>query len=71
MTRQRLLPPFVGKLVAAVKAHQVYAGWNKPPRFERNLIVIGGGSAGLVTAYIAAAVKAKVTLIEKHKLGGD
>ena len=43
----------------------------KPARFDRNLIVIGAGSAGLVTAYIAAAVKAKVTLIEKHKMGGD
>ena len=45
--------------------------WKKPRRFERNLVVIGGGAAGLVTAYIAAAVKAKVTLIEKHKMGGD
>jgi pyruvate/2-oxoglutarate dehydrogenase complex dihydrolipoamide dehydrogenase (E3) component len=45
--------------------------WKKPRRFERNLVVIGGGAAGLVTAYIAAAVKARVTLIEKHRLGGD
>ena len=66
-----VFPLIAKKIVAAVKAHQVYAGWNKPARFERNLIVIGGGSAGLVTAYIAAAVKAKVTLIEKHRLGGD
>ena len=66
-----VFPLIAKKLVAAVKARQVYAGWNKPARFERNLIVIGGGSAGLVAAYIAAAVKAKVTLIEKHKLGGD
>jgi pyruvate/2-oxoglutarate dehydrogenase complex dihydrolipoamide dehydrogenase (E3) component len=43
----------------------------KPRSFDRNLIVIGGGSAGLVTAYIAAAVKAKVTLIEKAEMGGD
>src|SRR5581483_11235017 len=42
-----------------------------PKKFDRNLIVIGGGSAGLVTAYIAAAVKAKVTLIERHQMGGD
>jgi dihydrolipoamide dehydrogenase len=47
------------------------ADWNKPKHFDNNIIVIGGGSAGLVTAYIAAAVKAKVTLIEKHKMGGD
>jgi pyruvate/2-oxoglutarate dehydrogenase complex dihydrolipoamide dehydrogenase (E3) component len=46
-------------------------GARKPKSFDRNLIVIGAGSAGLVTAYIAAAVKAKVTLIEKHRMGGD
>src|SRR5487761_2605434 len=51
--------------------NKVYAGWDRPARFDRNLIVIGGGSAGLVSAYIAAAVKAKVTLVEKHELGGD
>ncbi|MFT5133333.1 MAG: dihydrolipoamide dehydrogenase [Gammaproteobacteria bacterium] len=45
--------------------------YKKPSKFDRNLIVIGAGSAGLVSAYIAAAVKAKVTLIEKHKMGGD
>ena len=44
---------------------------HKPRRFDRNLIVIGGGSAGLVSAYIAAAVKAKVTLIERDRMGGD
>ncbi|KAF0099056.1 MAG: hypothetical protein FD187_2841 [bacterium] len=45
--------------------------WAKPRRFDRNLIVIGAGAGGLVTAYIAAAVKAKVTLIEAHRMGGD
>ncbi|MDZ4218446.1 MAG: dihydrolipoyl dehydrogenase [Methylobacter sp.] len=45
--------------------------WIKPKHFDNNLIVIGAGSGGLVTAYIAAAVKAKVTLIEQHKMGGD
>jgi dihydrolipoamide dehydrogenase len=44
---------------------------NKPKKFDNNLVVIGAGAAGLVTAYIAAAVKAKVTLIEKHQMGGD
>ncbi|HEX4940476.1 MAG TPA: FAD-dependent oxidoreductase, partial [Candidatus Kapabacteria bacterium] len=43
----------------------------KPKKFDRNLIVIGAGSAGLVTSYIAAMVKAKVTLIEGHRMGGD
>jgi dihydrolipoamide dehydrogenase len=45
--------------------------WVKPKKFDTNLVVIGAGAAGLVTAYIAAAVKAKVTLIEKHQMGGD
>lgn len=49
----------------------VAAGWTKPRRFDRNLIVIGAGSAGLVSAYIAAAAKAKVTLVEANKMGGD
>jgi len=46
-------------------------GHARPSHFDRNLIVIGAGSAGLVTAYIAAAVKASVTLVEKNKMGGD
>ena len=58
-------------IVNSIKARKVYAKWSKPARFDRNVVVIGAGSAGLVTAYIAAAVKAKVTLIEKHKMGGD
>src|SRR5688572_7696454 len=64
--------PLIAKLVLdAVKARRVYAPWTKPARFDRNLVVIGAGSAGLVSAYIAAAVKAKVTLVEKHRMGGD
>jgi pyruvate/2-oxoglutarate dehydrogenase complex dihydrolipoamide dehydrogenase (E3) component/uncharacterized membrane protein YdjX (TVP38/TMEM64 family) len=50
---------------------KVYAKWTKPRSFDRNLVVIGAGAGGLVSAYIAAAVKAKVTLIEGHKMGGD
>ncbi len=57
--------------VTILRARRVYARWRRPARFERNLVVIGAGSAGLVSAYIAAAVKAKVTLIEKHRMGGD
>ncbi len=66
-----IFPLIARKIVDGVKARRVYAGWQKPARFDRNLVVIGAGSAGLVTAYIAAAVKAKVTLIEKHRMGGD
>ena len=66
-----LFPLVARKIVAAVQARRVYARFTRPRTFERNLVVIGGGSAGLVTAYIAAAVKAKVTLVEKHHMGGD
>ena len=45
--------------------------WLSPRKYDRNLVVIGAGSAGLVSAYIATAVKAKVTLVEKHRMGGD
>jgi pyruvate/2-oxoglutarate dehydrogenase complex dihydrolipoamide dehydrogenase (E3) component/uncharacterized membrane protein YdjX (TVP38/TMEM64 family) len=64
--------PFIAKrLVAAWKVRKVYARWPRPARFDRNLIVIGAGSAGLVAAYIAATVRAKVSLIEKDRMGGD
>ncbi|WP_434149484.1 FAD-dependent oxidoreductase [Methylocaldum gracile subsp. desertum] len=66
-----LFPLLARRLVDTIKARKVYEPWEKPKRFDRNLVVIGAGSAGLVTAYIAAAVKAKVTLIEKHRMGGD
>ena len=66
-----IFPLIAKKIVDGIKAKKVYARWTRPAKFDRNVVVIGGGSAGLVTAYIAAAVKAKVTLIEKHKLGGD
>ncbi|MBP8922052.1 MAG: FAD-dependent oxidoreductase [Thauera sp.] len=66
-----VFPLLARKLVAWAQARRVYARWQRPARFERNLVVIGAGAAGLVTAYIAAAVKAKVTLVEAHKMGGD
>jgi pyruvate/2-oxoglutarate dehydrogenase complex dihydrolipoamide dehydrogenase (E3) component/uncharacterized membrane protein YdjX (TVP38/TMEM64 family) len=66
-----IFPLLAKKLIGLIQARKVYAGWKKPARFERNLVVIGAGAGGLVTAYIAAAVKAKVTLIEGHKMGGD
>ncbi|WP_417777714.1 FAD-dependent oxidoreductase [Stutzerimonas xanthomarina] len=66
-----LLPVLSRRALDWFKARKVYAGWDKPRHFDRNLVVIGAGSGGLVSAYIAAAIKAKVTLIEKHKMGGD
>ncbi len=66
-----IFPLIAKKGVSVIKARKVLKDYKKPPHFDRNLIVIGGGSAGLVTSYIAAAVKAKVTLIERDKMGGD
>ncbi|HEY0028153.1 MAG TPA: FAD-dependent oxidoreductase [Allosphingosinicella sp.] len=53
------------------RKRRVYKGWTRPRRFDRNLIVIGAGAGGLVTAYIAATVRATVTLIEAREMGGD
>jgi pyruvate/2-oxoglutarate dehydrogenase complex dihydrolipoamide dehydrogenase (E3) component/uncharacterized membrane protein YdjX (TVP38/TMEM64 family) len=64
--------PMIAKAALAfLKRRRVYAKWQRPKTFDRNLVVIGGGAAGLVTSYIAATVKAKVTLVEAHKMGGD
>ena len=66
-----IFPLVAKRTLDGIKARKVLSRWPKPRSFDRNLIVIGAGSAGLVTAYIAAAVKAKVTLVEKHRMGGD
>jgi pyruvate/2-oxoglutarate dehydrogenase complex dihydrolipoamide dehydrogenase (E3) component/uncharacterized membrane protein YdjX (TVP38/TMEM64 family) len=64
--------PILAKwLVSVLQRRKIYARWSKPRQFDRNLVVIGAGAGGLVSAYIGAAVKAKVTLIEGHKMGGD
>jgi pyruvate/2-oxoglutarate dehydrogenase complex dihydrolipoamide dehydrogenase (E3) component/uncharacterized membrane protein YdjX (TVP38/TMEM64 family) len=66
-----LLPLLLRWLLRFLRARKVYAGFSKPKRFDYNLIVIGAGSAGLVSAYIGATVRAKVALIEKNRMGGD
>lgn len=66
-----IFPLIARRLLDGLKARRVYAGWERPKGFDRNMVVIGAGSGGLVTAYIAAAVKAKVSLIERHLMGGD
>ena len=68
-----IFPIIAKKIIDGIKAKKVYAKWadKKPAHFDRNVVVIGGGSAGLVTSYIAAAVKSKVTLVERHQMGGD
>lgn len=48
------------------------ANWVNPEPTERyNIVVIGAGTAGLITAVIAASLGAKVALIERHLMGGD
>jgi pyruvate/2-oxoglutarate dehydrogenase complex dihydrolipoamide dehydrogenase (E3) component/uncharacterized membrane protein YdjX (TVP38/TMEM64 family) len=68
-----IFPLLAKKALALFERRKIYASYShlKPKTFDRNLIVIGGGAGGLVSAYIAAAVKAKVTLVEAHKMGGD
>ncbi|OOF22059.1 dihydrolipoyl dehydrogenase [Salinivibrio sp. IB574] len=64
--------PLLAKWVMAwITRRKRYQGWNKPHQFDRNMVVIGAGAGGLVSSYIAAVVKAKVTLVEKGSMGGD
>ena len=68
-----IFPLLAKRALAAIKSRRVYARWKdkRPAKYDYNLVVIGAGSAGLVSAYIAAATKAKVALVEKHRMGGD
>jgi dihydrolipoamide dehydrogenase len=68
-----LFPLIAKKVLETLKARKVYARWadRRPAKYDYNMVVIGAGSAGLVSAYIAAATKAKVALVEKHRMGGD
>ena len=66
------IAPWIAKaIIGWIKRRKVYSGFARPKSFDRNLVVIGAGSAGLVSALIAATVKAKVTLVEANKMGGD
>ncbi len=64
--------PIITKyMVGSIRRRRIMTGFSRPKKFDYNLVVIGAGSAGLVASYIAAAVKAKVALIEKDRMGGD
>lgn len=64
-------PYFAKMILSILKNKKLYARFKKPKTFDYNMIVIGGGAAGLVTSYLSASVNAKVALIEKNKMGGD
>ncbi len=66
-----IAPWFAKLVIGALQRRKVYAGFKRPKKFDRNMVVIGAGAAGLVSAYIAATVKAKVTLVEARDMGGD
>jgi len=66
--------PWLAKgMVRWLRNRTTLAPWRdkRPKQFDTNMVVIGAGSAGLVTAYIAALARAKVTLVEKNRMGGD
>lgn len=66
-----IFPLVAKKVIDMIKAKKRYEGYTRPEKFDNDIVVLGAGSGGLVTSYIGAVVKAKVTLIEKHKMGGD
>lgn len=66
-----LFPLVAKRIVNRLQAHRALKNYPRPRTFDRNVVVIGAGSGGLVAAYIAAATKASVTLIEKNTMGGD
>ncbi|NYS60595.1 FAD-dependent oxidoreductase [Vreelandella salicampi] len=66
-----VFPWIARRIVLLVRKRKAYQAFKRPASFDYDILVIGGGSAGLVTSYIASAVKAKVALVEKHKMGGD
>ncbi|WP_245888690.1 FAD-dependent oxidoreductase [Halomonas denitrificans] len=66
-----LFPWLARGLVAVGKRRRLARRFARPSRFDQDIVVIGGGSAGLVASYIAAAVKARVALVERDRLGGD
>jgi len=64
--------PLVGRaIVNQMKRKKLTKQYPRPESFDANVVVIGGGSAGLVAAIIGAGSKAKTVLIEKDKMGGD
>jgi len=66
-----LFPYVARSLLHYLRRRRILGRYRRPKSLDHNLIVIGAGSAGLVAALVAATVKAKVTLVERHRMGGD
>lgn len=66
-----VLPVAAPRLRDALATHRLRARWKRPRDFDRNVVVIGAGAAGLVAAHVAATLKARVTLVEQARMGGD
>ncbi|MBL6805083.1 MAG: FAD-dependent oxidoreductase [Pseudomonadales bacterium] len=58
-------------VIGVMQKRKRLSSFKKPKRFDANVVVVGGGSAGLVTSLIVAGAKARVVLVEKHRMGGD
>src|SRR5258706_8823350 len=65
-----IFPLVAKKVLEALKARKVYAGWKRPEKYDNNIVVIGGGSAGLVAAHIAPPGEAKGAPLQEHQTGG-
>lgn len=66
------LLPWIGRwIMNIIRKRRIYSRWSRPRRFDRNMVVIGAGAAGLVSSLIGATVRARVTLVESGKMGGD
>ncbi|MAI40939.1 MAG: dihydrolipoyl dehydrogenase [Gammaproteobacteria bacterium] len=66
-----MIPLLSKKMLELFRVKKAYSNFKKPKTFDSDLIVIGAGSGGLVSALVAATARAKVTLIEKGEMGGD
>ena len=58
-------------VIGVMQKRKRLSSFKKQKRFDANVVVVGGGSAGLVTSLIVAGAKARVVLVEKHRMGGD
>jgi len=66
-----VFPILAKRVTAYIRQQKVFSKFLRPGKYDYNMVVIGAGSAGLVASYIAAAVNAKVALIEASRMGGD